>query len=395
MSNESGNTKPLLTVAIATKDRELYCIEAIKSILAYNDDRIEITVADNSKTDTVKKYVSALNYPNIKYDYDPGPLSSIDNFNRCFELATGEYIIMIGDDDSITSHTIGIALWMKNNNVESVSSSRYVDYYWPNPNIETLKKGKLNIPKYSGTVAIYNNDQNLKALLKNGIIGYLSYNLPKVYHGIIKMSCMDKVKSITGHYFGALSPDIYAAVTLSCIIDKNYVADFPFSIAGICPTSTSFVATTGGHSGDLKNAPHLKNRGIYEWDSLIPKYYSVETLWAESALKALKEIGKANYLQFFNRYFMYIYGIKQNKKYIYKLAVEETGKARKLTRVPWVPFNIGMGVTALRIIMRALVARMKQNVPVEKKEFSDVPDIKNAEQTLEQTIQQVEKFFLK
>lgn len=389
------NNVPLLSVAIATKDREQYCIEAIKSILAYNDNRIEITVADNSKTETVKNYVLALDNPNIKYDYNPGPLSSIDNFNRCIELATGEYIIMIGDDDSITAHTINVALWMKKHNIESVSSTRYIDYYWPNPNVENLNEGRLCIPAYSGEVRIYNNEQNLRALLKNGVIGYLSFNLPKVYHGVIKKSCMDKVKSITSHYFGALSPDIYAAVTLSCVIEKNYVVDFPFSIAGICPTSTSFVATTGGHSGDLKDAPHLKNRDSYQWHSLIPKYYSVETIWAESALKALKEIGKDSYLQLFNRYLMYVYGIKQNKRYIYKLALSETSNVRKLNQIPAVFFTTGMLLSTFRIAIRAVKYRLKKSVPVEKVEFNKVFNIQQAGEAVEQNVRNVEKFFLK
>ena len=61
--------KPLISVAIATKNREKYCIEAIKSILAYKNSEIEIAVADNSATDEVKKFVETINSPAIKYSY--------------------------------------------------------------------------------------------------------------------------------------------------------------------------------------------------------------------------------------------------------------------------------------------------------------------------------------
>ena len=122
--------KPLLSVVIATKNREKYCMAAIESILSYNDDRVEITVADNSSTTKVKQYVEELNSPFVKYHYSSAEISSIDNFNAAMNLATGEYVMLIGDDDSILPNAIDLAAWGKENDVDSISSLDIYTYFW-------------------------------------------------------------------------------------------------------------------------------------------------------------------------------------------------------------------------------------------------------------------------
>ena len=55
--------------------------------------------------------------------------------------------------------------------------------------------------------------------------------------------------------------DIYAAMTV--IFNKSFIViDYPFTIGGICKSSTTAQGMTGGHRGELKTAPHLHLRGI-------------------------------------------------------------------------------------------------------------------------------------
>lgn len=41
----------LLSIVIPTRDREYYCIEAIKNILSYNNEDFELVVQDNSDSE--------------------------------------------------------------------------------------------------------------------------------------------------------------------------------------------------------------------------------------------------------------------------------------------------------------------------------------------------------
>lgn len=330
----------LLSIIIPTRNRQVYCLESIKSILIDIDNRCEIVVQDNSSDFSLKEYLKELSNENIVYNYNPNPLSFIDNFEQAVNLSSGKYFIILGDDDSITKDILPIVEWMDKEGVESLASTNVFEYFWPNENITKYKNGLVNYPIYKGGVTEVNTDENLKALIRNGFLSYQAFNLPRTYHGIVKRSCMDKVKRIGGRYFGGLTPDIYSTIALACVINNHKIIDYPFSIAGACPASATANATIGGHSGKLNIAPHFNNRGPYEWEPTIPRYYSVETIWAETAIKALKDMKYLNWENEFNKYKLYVYSIYLNRKYILNHSILETLKVSRSTNLLTHVYNL-------------------------------------------------------
>lgn len=324
---------PLLSIIIPTKNRQVYCLESIKNILKNIDYNCEIVIQDNSDNNSLKNMISQINDERLIYHYYSFPISFIDNFEKAISFSEGEYFIILGDDDTVTKDIIILVNWMKNNNIESVAGKSVVDYIWPNNYIEKYKNGEIKIPDFSSQIIYENPKENLKKLIRNGFLSYQDFHLPRTYHGIVKRSVMDKVKGVTGRYFGGLTPDIYSTVALSCIIENHAIVDFPFSIAGACPKSATVNATVGGHSGKLCDAPHFNHRGEYEWEYLIPKYYSVETIWADSAIKALKDMKSEYLLNDFDLYRLFIYGIFANRKYIFKHSISETINVKKYLNI--------------------------------------------------------------
>jgi glycosyltransferase involved in cell wall biosynthesis len=346
--------KPLLSIVIATKNREFYCIEAIKSILMITNNTVEIAISDNSDTEQVKEFVTQLNDDRIVYRYDVSPISSIENFNRCLGLATGEYVCMIGDDDSILPNLLKVAQWAKENDIDSVTSTHMIDYIWPNINIESFKTGMLVLSDFKKTKEIVDARENLNKLVRDGFLDYQTYKLPRIYHGLIKKSCMDEIKRLTANYFGGLSPDIYSSVALSCIVKKHYVIGFPCTITGACASSTTVQAKTGEHSGSIESIPHLKNRGDYVWDKKVPMYYSVETIWAESGLKSLIDMNQAALYDKFYAYPLFAKGILINGRFILKLVLNKTEQVRKQRKdnliIFWVLVSFFLGLEAIKLI---------------------------------------------
>src|SRR5690349_17226070 len=103
---------PLLSIVIATKNRQKYAIHAVESILSLNDDRIEVVIQDNSDIADLSSRLSKFKSDSrLKYRYTPPPFSSIDNFNAAVELSSGEYVCLIGDDDGINPEIIESTLW--------------------------------------------------------------------------------------------------------------------------------------------------------------------------------------------------------------------------------------------------------------------------------------------
>jgi len=306
---------PLLSIVIPTRNRQKYCIAAIKDILSNNNINFELCIQDNSDNNEIACYIDN-NYKNdsrLKYRYVPEQLNSVHNMNEAMELATGKYVCMIGDDDTVLPSIFEQADWANENNIDSLCSQVTVQYFWPGAYPNT-NEGILSIIKTRiNTDNKYTNLFKLRKLFKHGITRYLVYHLPKVYHGIIRRDCIYEIFKKTGHYFGGLSPDIYSTIALSGIVKNHKIIAQPITIAGACQSSSTSQNVNKGHRGELKDAPHLFLRGEYIWDDHIPPFYSVETIWAESAFKAIDEMKMTNIHDVFNYSYLVAYSALNNR----------------------------------------------------------------------------------
>lgn len=301
----------LLTIVIATKNRTVYCIEAIKSIVAIQSNNIQIAIADNSDSEEVKEFVKSINSPNVAYVYDGSPTSSIANFNKALALAKGEYVCMIGDDDGITTELLAITQWAKDNNIDAVVGSLSANYRWENTGASNtvftkMTGSTLTITNFDCKVQHVNLEKSLQLLMKGGCTNYLDFLFPKLYHGLVKRSYFDEIKQETGNYLNGLSPDIYSAITLACKIKNLVYIDYPITIPGVCAVSTSIIeGQNKSNSKKIEDIPHLKNRGEYHWSEFVPRFYCVQTIWADSGFAALKDMGRVDLIGKFNKYALY------------------------------------------------------------------------------------------
>ena len=299
------STRPLLSIVIATKNRIPYAINAITTILAMPEHDLELVVQDSSDTKDLQAFVNAhIIDKRLKYNYTPPPVSFIDNFNAAVGASTGEYVCVVGDDDGVTSEAIEAARWCKQNEYDSLKPKANVNYLWPGVSHVSAsgvkRAGSMSVPRYSGKVIFPNITAEIQKLMCNGGQLYINTELPRVYHGIVRRECMERVRELTGHYFGGLSPDIYAVVGLSTVVKRAVSIDYPLTIAGACPESGSAANMKGRHVGNLADAPHFVGRADYEWSHVVPRFYSVETIWADAVMAALVDLKRDDLIAKFN-----------------------------------------------------------------------------------------------
>ena len=366
------NDRKLLSIVIPTRNREYYCIEAIKSILRFEEECFELIVQDNSDSNAVQEFASSLDDSRLVYNQTIGRINSALNMDYALSMATGEYVIMIGDDDTVSHRIFELAQWAKDNNIEAVTPKRQVQYYWPD-SLQLSNNGIVYMSsKYTYEYSSYNGRKQVIEMLRGGIINYSGYNLPKVYHGIMRRTILDEIKNRTGRFIGGLSPDIYLAVAAALLCEKYYVVDFSFTIAGACPQSTTAESLRGEHRGDLNTAPHLYNRADYEWDKLIPKLYTVETIWAESALTALRDMNNAELCSYFNSGFFFA-GLLGNNLSI------RTYVLRKIKETPLNNNRLHVYVSFFYFAIKKTIVRFGRSLsPNNIKKISNVEDISTA-----------------
>lgn len=303
----------LLSIVIPTRDREYYCISAIKEILAYERNDFELVICDNSDSDEIKKYL--INNPDTrtKYKHIGGRINSVINMDTAMRMATGEYVCMIGDDDTILPSIFKVAELAKANNYDNVTPNKMVSYIWPKP-------GENNGVLSWSTTAInceiktYKCEEQLQKFVRNGVINYEDF-IPRVYHGLVKRSLLEKVFEKTGHMIGGLSPDIYMSISTACVSESFVVIEKPFTIAGACPRSYTAVDSQGGNRGNIEENPQLYKRGAYIWDKRIPRVLTSQTIWTETAMKAFEEMDRHDLITHFNQGYLFAEMLRKNQSF--------------------------------------------------------------------------------
>jgi cellulose synthase/poly-beta-1,6-N-acetylglucosamine synthase-like glycosyltransferase len=92
-------TNPRVTVCIPTYNRAGYLSQCLSSVLAQTFRDFEVIVSDNCSTDATGEIVRACGDPRVRYVRNDRNLGVFPNMNRCLELATGEYVCILHDDD--------------------------------------------------------------------------------------------------------------------------------------------------------------------------------------------------------------------------------------------------------------------------------------------------------
>lgn len=97
------------SVLVPTRNRVEYLRQAVESVLSQDYGDWEICIADNMSADSTREWVESLDDARILYSRAEQLLPVTDNWNRSLSMSSGDYVVMLGDDDAIlkgyfTSH---------------------------------------------------------------------------------------------------------------------------------------------------------------------------------------------------------------------------------------------------------------------------------------------------
>jgi len=94
----------------AYKDK--YLREAIESVLIQSCEDFELIVLDDASpypiSEIVEQYVNDSRVKFFRNDINVGAINVVDNWNKCLSLASGEYLICMGDDDCLSADCLEI-----------------------------------------------------------------------------------------------------------------------------------------------------------------------------------------------------------------------------------------------------------------------------------------------
>lgn len=280
---------PLLSIVIPTKNRYFYLKQLITLIDSFHSDCIELVIQDNSDDNSAfVEYLNECNYKNLNYFYSSDALSQAGNSDLAILNSKGDYVCFIGDDDGVTFHIVECVLWMSRNNIDALLSTPTI-YKWPDyvSNV-TDSSNILSYKPFEGNYRIIKTEDALSKALKNGFVNM--EGLPRVYQGIVKRKVLNQIYNIAKTFHPGPSPDMACAVSLCFHMDNFVALDFPIVITGASKNSGGgeCVRKFKNKLSDINEVPFLPQNAKEQWENCLPQYWSVETVWPESAIKAIR-----------------------------------------------------------------------------------------------------------
>jgi glycosyltransferase involved in cell wall biosynthesis len=283
-----STSRPLVSVIIPTHNRPECAVPSVRAVLAASRE-IEVVVSDTSPVDGISPAFPEPRDPRLTLLRPGTPLNVVDNFNLGLRHARGDYLVFIGDDDLVSPDIAAVAQWAKNADVDAISFSFPLLYYWPSFASTTrwvARGATLCIKEYNGRVQPLEPRRALRHALRN--LGGGVFDMPRAYAGMISRSLVDRIEARHGPLFGGVSPDIYSAALISLEAQRAFRLDFPVVIPGACGSSTSGQSARGRHVGRLRDNAHIGAFKNLVWDARVPEFYSVPTVWGYSLLKAVE-----------------------------------------------------------------------------------------------------------
>ena len=296
----------LLSVVIPTRNRASFAVACARHFLEMDDANLEVVIQDSSDDESLRSLLPAASATRLVYNYAGSKISMTENFDHGAAAATGEFVSFIGDDDSATRHVVDGARLAKTAGFDALTPASLTQYYWPDFASRlsgTRHAATLYVKPFSGAVRRIDARKELTRTLRRA--AQRSFDMPKVYYGIVRRSVFQAIHKQAGHYFDSASPDMWGSVTVSLLVSASATIDAPLFVPGTSSGSKAGSSAMRQHVSAIEDAGHISARVAATWPERVPRFFSVETVWAEAAVRALQAMHATALLREFD--FGYLY----------------------------------------------------------------------------------------
>lgn len=362
----------ILSVVIPTKNRYEYLEPLIQLVRSFSCGAIEIVIEDNSEDNSA--FIPVLNKimsSDLYYYYNKESIPIGENLDNAIKHSTGEYVCVIGDDDGVLPSILKCVEWMKNNDVEAVIPMS-VFYIWPDHDeLTSNKKGvvQYTINNDKPLVEYLDPQQTLDDAIKNGFLD--RGMLPICYHGIVRRKSLNKIYDIGSRFSPGPSPDIAAGVALSLVVKKYALINYPIIISGASRQHGGSAYRMKHGAAELDGLQFLPKNTALIWEDSLPKLWSLETIWPESAIKALRYMNREDLIERIN--YNRIYFEFLIRRFYYRKKLFAVIKRKASFILYFIPHFLTL---ASKFILRKLLPNKLNNKELE--EECNVPTIVEA-----------------
>lgn len=231
--------QPKLTICVPSRNRQRYFQETVRSLLMNLRTDIEFIFADNSDDPSLMNgfMEDVIADPRVKYlPSGERVFSMVDNWERCLEVATGEFVSVIGDDDYVDPDVADLIGRTQSETPVDVFVWSRLTYNWPN---NRPRHCNVSVPLGIGVHTMK------REWLYEEFFGWTRHaatpNCPfSIYHGAVSRALMEKIRQkFGGRYFEHPTVDFENSCKILTTAENIIYVERPFSVLGSCPDSNS------------------------------------------------------------------------------------------------------------------------------------------------------------
>lgn len=247
------------SILLPTRNRVRYLAFAMQTVLRQDYDDWEIIVSDNDSEEDVAGLCRSLGDARVKYVRTREFLPVTDNWNNALSQSTGDYVIMLGDDDGLMrGHLRTMARLIEQYDAPDVIYTGAYIFAYPGvlpEHPEGYLRRNCN-PIFGSQDPFWLPPARGRALAEQA----LRLRMPVTFnmqHSVISRRFIDSLAA-KGPYFQSPYPDFYATNVAFLKSDRVLVFQRPMVTIGITPRSYGFFHFNKDEAGGmafLKNAP--------------------------------------------------------------------------------------------------------------------------------------------
>ena len=234
-----------ISVLIPTRNRLFYLKIAIETVLRQGYQDWEIIVSDNFSEEDIGSYIQSLNDDRIKYHRTSKFIPVTDNWNNALKYSTGEYVIMLGDDDGLIKNyfTEIKQLIVQYDFPDCICHSALLFAYpkvlpdYPNGSLRTYSYAYPIFKKSVNNPRLIDKHESLK-LVKSSMNFRLRFGYNMQFYTISR-KFIESLQSF-GEFFQSPYPDYYASNVIFAKAKTVLIYPKPIVIIGITPKSFGF-----------------------------------------------------------------------------------------------------------------------------------------------------------
>jgi len=278
------------SVLLPTRNRLEYLRYAIETVRRQDYANWEIIVSDNYSEDDIAGYVRSLSDVRIRYFRTESFVPVTDNWNNALLQSTGDYVVMLGDDDGLLPRYFSTLLRAFGSfpDPDFVYVSAYFYAYpsvMPDAPEGFLRRDRNGV--FTEKAPFWLDAHRAEGIAR----GYLDFRMPVASNMQFSLISRRKIDELSqpDPFFQSPYPDFYATPMLFLKSSRILIYPRPMVVVGITPKSYGFFHFNNRAADGVK---FLKNDQPQTRSSIVQSLMLPGTSYNDSWLLAMEALSR-------------------------------------------------------------------------------------------------------